>query len=227
MTAAGGATRELSRATAKRTITVLNRPVARRRLRRAVEDRSAPLKLEVGSSRTTRPGWVATDVGWRARHWLDVTAPWPVPAGSVSHVYGDNVIEHLPLDGARAFFRHAHRALRPGGRIRLVSPDAERYARMYLEGGELRDRHVDRSLRHGYRVDHDVSLLRSVFVDCGHHEGYIWDLAAATAELEAAGFTAVRRCPVGASDDPELCGLEARTEPSDRVLQLVVEALRP
>lgn len=226
-TTIGDTTRAITKSAVKRAIVVLNRPAARRRFGRTVATRSGPVKLEVGSSRTMRPGWISTDVGWRARNWLDVTRPWPVPPGSVSHVYGDNVIEHLTLDGARAFFRHANRALRPGGRIRLVSPDAERYARMYLEGGDLLDRHVDRSRRHGYGVDHGVSSLRAVFVECGHHEGYIWDLAAVTAELEAAGFVSVRRCEVGSSDDPALCGLESRTEPSDRVLQLVVEALRP
>lgn len=226
-TSVSNSARAITKSAVKRTIVVLNQPAARRRFRHVVDSRPGPLKLEVGSSRSARPGWIPTDVGWRARYWLDVTTPWPVPLGAVSHVYGDNVIEHLTLDGARAFFRHANLALQPGGRIRLVSPDAERYARMYLEGGDLRDRHADRSRRHGYGVDHDVSLLRSVFVDCGHHAGYIWDLAAATAELEAAGFVSVRRCEVGSSDDPELCGLEARTEPSDRFLQLVVEALRP
>lgn len=217
----------VARTAARSAITTVNRPIARRRLRVAVERAGAPLKLEVGSSRTARRGWIATDVGWRARYWLDITEPWPVSIGSVSYVYGDNVIEHLDVDGARAFFRQAHRALRPGGRIRLASPDAERYARMYLDGGVLLAQHADRSKRHGYRVDHDVSLLRTVFVECGHHEGYVWDLAALTAELEAAGFVSVRRCEVGVSDDPALRALESRTEPSDRVLQLVVEAIRP
>jgi predicted SAM-dependent methyltransferase len=224
---AGDAPATLRKIGVKGAVTAVRRPLAARRFRAAVAGRRGPLKIEVGSSRTVRPGWLPTDIGWRARYWLDVTKPWGVPPGSVGHVYADNVIEHLTLEGTRSFLRHAHRALRPGGRIRLVSPDAERYARMYLDGGPLLAAHVDRSRRHGYRVDHDVCVLRAVFVECGHHEGYVWDLEALRSELDAAGFVDVERREVGSSDDPALRDLESRTEPSDRLLQLVVEAVRP
>lgn len=208
-------------------LVAVNRPLAGVRLRRRLAGELAPYSIEIGSNRTTRPDWICTDIGWRARYWLDATERWPVPPRSVARVYGDNVIEHMHLDSAREAFRHAWEAMAPGARIRLVTPDAERFARMYLERGPLLDAHSERNRRHGYRVDHPVSVLRTVFAECGHHLGFIWDLDSLSTELAAAGFKDPARMPVNESSDDALCGLESRVEPADAELYLVLEAVRP
>jgi predicted SAM-dependent methyltransferase len=214
------------RTVAKTVLTEANRPLATRRMRRLIAETEAPYRVELGAATVRHADLIPTDVGWRSLYWLDATAPWPFPDGSVSHVYGDNMIEHVTIDDARAVFRHAHRAMAPGGRLRLVTPDAERFARMYLENGNLLVAQTQRNLRHGYRVDHPVSLLRTIFAECGHHQGYIWDFASLAAELTDAGFVGVQRCDVQDSGDPVLAGLENRTESVDRLLYLVVEATR-
>jgi predicted SAM-dependent methyltransferase len=215
------------RETAEALITTVNRPLAKRRVEKLVGSVAPPYQVELGTSTVPHPGLIPTDVGWRSRYWLDATAPWPFPAGSVSHVYADNMIEHVTLAGARDAFRHAYEAMASGGRLRLVTPDAERFARMYLEGGDLLTAQTERNRLHGYRVDHPVSLLRTVFAECGHHRGFIWDYAALSTELDRAGFVKIERCAVNDSVDPVLRNLESRAEPVDRELYLVVEAVRP
>ena len=213
--------------TAARTVVAgFNRPLATRRMRRLIAETAPPYRVELGAATVRHASLIPTDIGWRSLYWLDATAPWPFPDGSVSHVYGDNMIEHVTIDDARALFRHALRAMMPGGRLRLVTPDAERFARMYLDNGDLLMAQTERNLRHGYRVDHPVSLLRTIFAECGHHQGFIWDLASLAAELSDAGFVDVQRCDVQESADPVLAGLECRTEPVDQMLYLVVEAKR-
>jgi predicted SAM-dependent methyltransferase len=219
--------RDAARQTAKALLSAANRPLATRRIERLIQATSAPYRVELGTSTLPHDGLIATDVGWRARYWLDATAPWPFPDGTVSHVYADNMIEHVPLDAARSLLRHAYRAMSSGGRMRLVTPDAERFARMYLDGGDLLAAQTERNLRHGYRVDHPVSLLRTIFAECGHHVGYIWDFDALSQEMSAAGFVKVERAEVGASPDPVLAGREQRTESPDRALYLAIEAVRP
>lgn len=208
-------------------LTTVNRPLATRRIRKLVHSTPPPYRVELGAFTVHHAAFVPTDVSWRARYWLDATKPWPFPVGSVSHVYADNMIEHVTLDQARLMLRHAYGAMASGGRLRLVTPDAERSARMYLEGGDLLALQTDRNRRHGYRVDHPVSLLRTVFAECGHHLGFVWDYAALSAELADAGFVKVERCEVHESPDPVLRRLESRAEPADRQLTLVVEAVRP
>ncbi len=198
-----------------------------RRLRRLVATSSPPYRVELGAGVTPRQGWISTDA-WRAAPYnLDATQPWPFPPGSVSHVFGDNMIEHVSLDGARALFRHAIEAMRSGGRIRLVTPDAERCAAAYLEGGELARAQLDAHRGAGMRVEHRVDILRAVFVEYGHADGYAWDYESLSAELDAGGFVSIERCELEHSKDPALRGLEWRTLPVDRVLMMAVEARRP
>jgi predicted SAM-dependent methyltransferase len=183
--------------------------------------------VELGAGSGVRDGWICTDISWRAPLTLDATRPWPFPPGSVSHVYGDNVIEHVTLDGARDLLRHATRAMRPGGRIRLVTPDAERCAEAYLARGDLARALLEAHQNAGTRTAHMVDVLRGVFVEYEHDRGYAWDYEALHAELSDAGFTAIERVELEQSADPVLQGLEWRVLPIDRLTMLAVEAVRP
>ncbi len=151
------------------------------RLRRLLATSRPPYRVELGSGLVRRDGWVSTDVWARAPLHLDATRPWPFPPGTVSHVYGDNMIEHVPLEGARALFGHALRALRPGGRIRFVTPDARRCAEIYLEGGELAQAQFEAHRGAGTRMEHAVDILRAVFVEYEHDRGYAWDFESLSA----------------------------------------------
>ena len=202
------------------------REVARRRadLARVLEEHSPPYRVNVGSGRMELAGWINTDVD-RVRPYLDATKPWPMPAGSVGHVFSDNMIEHLKLDQARAFLREAHRAMAPGGRIRIVTPDPEGVARAYLLDAEAAEAMTERHRRAGYRMEHRVDLLRVIYHESGHCQGYLFDEAALRFELEAAGFRDVVRAELGRSSDPVLAGLDTRTGPGDASLLLAIEAM--
>ncbi len=209
------------------TLTALRAPMLSRRFRRAVADSASPVKVNVGAGTVVLPGWINTDVLWRSAMYLDLTKPWPVPPESIDRIYGDNVIEHFPLPTVRDVLRHCHRALRPGGAIRLATPDLERTARAYLDDPALTAAHLERHRRHGYPAEHPADMLRVTYAYHGHHRGYIFDWAALSAELAAAGFADIRRYDAGQSDDPEFKGLETRAEPTEAATELIVEARKP
>lgn len=197
--------------------------------RRLMEDvkKAGVVKISVGSGEVALDGWICTDVVWWADRYLDLTRAFPTGPSSVDYVYADNVIEHLTLDLGRAALRNCWNALRPGGRIRIATPDLETAARAYLERSDLGTSHLDRHRRFGYQADHWNDLLRITFVYHGHHEGYIYDEASLTEELLRAGFVDIQRQTAGQSNDPEFKGLEQRTEPSDVAMGLILEASRP
>jgi predicted SAM-dependent methyltransferase len=209
------------------TLTALRAPMLSRRFRRAVAGSASPVKVNVGAGTVVLPGWINTDVLWRSAMYLDLTKPWPVPPESIDRIYGDNVIEHFPLPTVRDVLRHCHRALRPGGAIRLATPDLERTARAYLDDPALTAAHLERHRRHGYPAEHPADMLRVTYAYHGHHRGYIFDWAALSAELAAAGFADIRRYDAGQSDDPEFKGLETRAEPTEAATELIVEARKP
>ena len=205
------------------------RPGQRRRLRDAIRraSESGAVNISVGGGQIELPGWINTDIVWWADHYLDVTAPWPVAAGSVDAIYGDNMIEHLSMAQARVALTNMRRALKPGGVLRLATPDLESTARAYLDDDDLAERHLDRHRRHGFDTYHRADLLRITYVLHGHHLGYIYDEAALRSELERAGFGLVNRCRAGASSSPVLEGLEQRKEQSESETELILEAFAP
>jgi predicted SAM-dependent methyltransferase len=202
------------------------RPLGRRRFARAVVSAPKPLTIHIGSGNRRLPGWVNTDVTWNAQAYLDATQPWPVPPGSVSLVFADNMIEHISLALGREFLGHAYEALAPGGLLRVATPDVERVARQYLENGELARAGLERHRERGRDLNYPVELLFQVFTQHGHHKGFLYDFASLGAEMRAVGFEVTRR-EAGDSSDPDLGGLEARLHPAEVATTLIVEGRKP
>jgi predicted SAM-dependent methyltransferase len=219
---------EAANAVIQETLSAANRPLASRRFQKAMAD-FAPgtARVVVGGGDLNLDGWINTDVYWRSRYYLDLMRPWPITQGTVDRVYADNVIEHFTLEGGRTVLRHLFSALRPGGVVRLATPDVERTAQAYLEKGDLADRHLDRHRRKGIPVHHRADLLRVTYVGAKHYLGYIYDYEALSTELQAAGFTNIRREEAGESSDPAFEGLEARATDSEKATALVVMAEKP
>ena len=209
----------------RETVRAVNRPVATARFRAAVRKAPRPIALEVGGLKK-RDGWLPVNINAVTPYYMDGTKPWIFEDGSLSHVYADNMIEHVPLAGGRVFFAEAYRCLRPGGRIRLVTPDVRTHVDMYLKGdaadvhGPLADEY--RAL--GVVIEHPIDLLRTPIGEFGHHVGYVYDFETLDAELQRAGFQPAVRHVLQESDDPMLRGLEER--PTHGSLQMVVEATR-
>lgn len=212
------------RAVVRPPVLALNTPLARRRTRSAFADAPRPIKLEVGGL-VPRDGWIVTNVNAVTRNYLDATAPWPLEDGSLSHVYSDNVVEHVTLQGARVWFAEAFRCLRPGGVIRLVTPDLRAHVDKYLAGTAPQgDPSAKVYEEIGLTVDHPIDWVRIPIAEFGHHHGYLWDFPTMAAELERAGFTDVVQHEHGRSDRPELAGIDLRADEGG--VQLAVEAVR-
>ena len=205
---------------------LLNRPAASARLKRALAQIPPPYRINVGAGRGILEGWLNTDVGPRARLFLDVASPWRVPPGSVSHVMSDHLLPCLSFDEARRFLHNAHDALAPGGILRIATPDAGRTARIYLHDPQVTGQIIKRHRRRGYAdVRFPVDVLRVCLSGEGPH-WYLWDFESLSAEMALAGFVSVRRMEAGESADPVLQGLERRSLPEEAAVTLVVEGIR-
>jgi predicted SAM-dependent methyltransferase len=192
-----------------------------------VADAAPSAHVAFGVGRTPLEGWISTDITRDVGLYLDLTKPWPVPVGAVSHAYGDNVIEHFTLERGRDVLRHCHDALAAGGRLRLSTPDLERAARAYLDQSDLGREHLAVYRDTDVVSEHPVDLVRMLFAYNDHWAGYLYDEPTLTMELRDAGFKTIDRCEPGESDDPVLRGLEKRTGDSFQHFQLVLEATKP
>jgi predicted SAM-dependent methyltransferase len=175
-------------------------------VRRYLEREPAPA-LNVGCGGALLDGWLNADrdPAPGAIH-LDVTRRFRLPDGAFAHVFSEHVIEHVPLAAGRRMLRECARILRPGGRIRISTPDLERLVdgtagkRYFAWAAESFAAHARGTTR--------AVVLNNAFRAWGHQ--FLYDEETLAGALRDAGFSDVRRLPYGISDDPAFAGIEGR-----------------
>lgn len=190
-------------------------------------------KLHVGCGYHLLEGWLNADL-WRCDPsvvWLDAAAPYPFPAESLDRVFSEHVIEHLPLAQGRRMLAECHRVLRPGGRIRIATPDLQFLIDLTRpEQTEVQQRYLAWTAEHVlHTAEATVAMVVNNYVrDWGHC--FIYDRETLALALTQAGFVDVVACEVGESEDPDLRGLENEARmPAGflRLETLTLEARRP
>jgi predicted SAM-dependent methyltransferase len=89
--------------------------------------------LNIGCGATSHSDWVNIDLGVGNVICHDVTEGLPFPGKMFDVVYHSHLLEHIPLEKALPFMAECSRVLKPGGIVRVLVPDLEQIARLYLE----------------------------------------------------------------------------------------------
>lgn len=94
-----------------------------------------PRLLNLGCGARAHAAW--TNVDLNPAHALvrahNVREGLPFAGGAFDAVYHAHLLEHLPIRAAPGFLSECYRVLRHGGVLRVVVPDLEQIARLYLE----------------------------------------------------------------------------------------------
>ena len=235
-------------------------PVRRRRAAKAYFRSHETRKLNIGAGPDFRlEGWLNTDRNpdySRGVAYLDATEPFPFKDATFDYVTSEHLIEHLTYDEGLRMLGRCFRVLRPGGRIRIATPDLRVYVDLFRpDKSDVQRRyiryHVDKFLPRYGRDPRNRSALGSLaerarsaasdaaltclvinneFRDWGHR--FIYDRETLSAAMERAGFVDVVRYASGESDDENLRGIEChgkvvKNEEMNRFETMVLEARRP
>lgn len=90
--------------------------------------------LHVGCGARVEDGWVNIDLepsDTRVKN-VDVRNGLPFDGGSFDFVYSEHFLEHLDRRTGEYFISEASRVLKPGGVLRISTPDMEALAHLYL-----------------------------------------------------------------------------------------------
>jgi len=136
--------------------------------------------------------------------------PWdcrrslPLGDRSAIGIRVEQFLEHLETrEELPAFLRECHRALRPGGVLRIIVPDAERYLQAYCRGDLVGFRELGVPDPFPEDLPTRMDIVNHVFHQWDEHRwGY--DFETLAHRLRAAGFERIERAEYKASRDPEL-----------------------
>jgi predicted SAM-dependent methyltransferase len=181
-------------------------------------DTHAVRKLQLGAGDNELPTWLNTDIEPSVREaFLDATQPFPLPDASISYIFSEHVIEHLSYEDGLKMLAECHRTLKPGGKIRIATPDLLAYVQLFTQSKtEAMSSYIGQRLPHGdfegrawaRTRSPEAMILNMEMRSYGHR--FLYDAATLSESLERAGFTAITRFRPGESDDPQLSGIEIR-----------------
>ncbi|MCA0303892.1 MAG: methyltransferase domain-containing protein [Proteobacteria bacterium] len=194
-------------------------------------------RLHIGCGRHILPGWLNTDIHLQDPalpvYLLDGTRDFPFADATFDSVFSEHMIEHIPYPDGLHMLRECRRVLKPGGVLRLSTPDLDfllglrRPDRSPLQEAYVRWASETNTPEAPERTN-EVFVINYFVRAWGHT--FIYDAPTLVQSLRAAGFDDVQRCELGASSRPALCNLENEARMPAGFLRLesmVFEATRP
>lgn len=178
---------------------------ARRRL-------AGTTKVHLGCGPHVLPGWANLDLdGPPGTVRVDLAHRLPFADRSVELVFSEHFIEHVTRERGVKILRECVRILRPGGVLRISTPDLRVLVEEYLAGrtGEW--------AADGWAPRSPCALLNEGLRLWGHR--FVWDEPELVGVLGQAGFSRIIRVGWRESRHPELRGLECRPFHGDLILE--------
>jgi predicted SAM-dependent methyltransferase len=170
-------------------------------------------KLHLGTSNNVLEGWLNTDIFLNSKSvvYLDATRRFPFDDATFEYVMAEHMIEHIDYAAAQIMLHECFRVLKPGGRIRLATPDLKVLLALHsTDKTEIQRRYVDWIVSRvlptaGERQD--VFVINNAFRAWGHQ--FLYDHDTLLRAVATAGFQNVRFYQSGVSDDTHLKGIES------------------
>lgn len=165
------------------------------------------LFVNIGCGPCGREGWINTDIDAHTgvnRFW-DCRRNLPFPDSSARWIFTEHFVEHLDYTEEIPYFlTECHRVLQPGGVIRIIVPDAEKYLRGYCRGdwdelARVRPLGPGHSDAHfGSKYNTKMELVNVVFRQYFEHK-FAWDYETMEFVLRRFGFSDVYQQSFGNS----------------------------
>jgi predicted SAM-dependent methyltransferase len=190
-------------------------------------------KLHLGCGQNIIDGWLNTD--YYPRHadimHLDATQAFPLPSDSFDYIFSEHMIEHITYWGGLSMLKESARVLKPGGKIRISTPDLKFLIELYAEPKtQLQNDYIAWATESFTKTADklDTIVINNFVRDWGHQ--FIYDSKTLTRSLEMAGFAEIECFDINQSNDKALIDLENTSRMPLGFLQLesfTLEATKP
>lgn len=185
------------------------------------------VRLNIGCGPNFLDGWLNTDIWPGVPLFLDATKPLPIKNNSVSYIFNEHLLEHLPCDKADKLLHECFRILKPNGILRISTPDIEAYIKAYFLKLDSVHPMLALGREHGcLHFTYPIDILNRVFLENGHK--CLYDTETLIHILSLTGFRDIERCSIHQSKHSVLCRIERHSVGTilDEFM-LVIEATKP
>ena len=163
-------------------------------------------KLQIGSGRNRLEGWLNTD--YNGPIYLDAGIKFEIKDNTFDYIFCEHLFEHLTLPQAHNMLSESYRILKPGGVLRIATPDYRFLREIYTNpNDELHQKYMQWLTKRFIQTD----SVEPVFVISGFHTNWghkvIYDFDTLARMTKQYGFS-TRQCMVGVSEHPALCDIE-------------------
>lgn len=173
------------------------------------------MKLHLGCGTNIKESWENLDARDLpgATKWNAPTLPHPDE--SVDFIYSEHFIEHISKYDCCQLFYEAYRVLKPGGTMRISTPDLQTIRNEYLKTSwsTVRKKYANAGLLY----DSPANFINSAFRDWEHL--YIYDHEELETIARVTGFKETYSCKFMESPITELKNLETRPDLGDLILE--------
>ncbi len=194
------------------------------------------LGLQVGGGRhlINSSHWLNGDLFF-GDIYLDARKKLPLPDCSLDYIFGEQFIEHLSYETSLNFVAECRRVLRPGGVLRLSTPDLDKLISVYLDNNSevTQSEVLERHFRTHRKRDTNLQYLNSDFVNDFFHlwgHKYLYNSSSLERLILTSGFTLLKHVSYSHSEHQPLVNLERHSDPryiwTRDTLNLLIEATR-
>jgi predicted SAM-dependent methyltransferase len=163
--------------------------------------------------------------------WFDARAPLWLPDESADIVFSEHMIEHISYADGVALLTDIFRVLKPGGMVRIATPDLARTCALAGERSAIQQNYVNYiNQTFGGHYNNQASFaINNMFFTYNH--AFVYDAATLRDSFERAGFVDITEQTPRQSDYPMMRNLEMHHLLGHDWIEdyqtLVLEARRP
>ena len=193
-------------------------------------------KLQLGAGSHTLHNWFNTDLVPTSPEvfFLDSTRHFPIADSQFDYIFSEHHIEHISYEEGLFTLRECYRVLRPGGKIRLATPNLKTLLELYTESPNYQQQRYIQFMTHTFLPGVDIYsatfVINNAFRSWGHQ--FLYDHPTLQRALEEVGFVDITSATPGESTDEQFQALEMHgqfigDEEINRFETMVLEGTRP
>jgi predicted SAM-dependent methyltransferase len=192
-------------------------------------------KLQIGTGRNALKGWLNTDRDTAVSKetvFMDAQKKFLFAESTFDYIFCEHFIEHLDYWNGLRFIQECHRVLKPGGKLRISTPDLCFLIDLFAENKtELQHRYIKWAVdsQTDFDIYLDTFVINNFFRSWGHK--FIYDYKTLKDSMTRCGFINIRQYNPGESDDKNLRGIESHDheigKEFNKLESLVLEGTKP